>query len=83
MYTIWGRPNCVWCDKAKKLMAYNFAEYEYKELTPETLEEFTKVTNGAKTVPQVFFYERLLGGYEELYHWFNGGKPDWVKKNPK
>ena len=67
MYTIWGRPNCVWCNEAKKLLDYYFIPFKYIELTSENLDEFTILTNGAKKVPQVFHKTgELIGGYEEL-----------------
>lgn len=67
MYTVWGRPNCPWCDRAKELLGYYFIEYEYKELTSSNLDEFSSITNNAKTVPQVFDEDGdLIGGYEDL-----------------
>ena len=67
MYTVWGLPNCVWCNEAKKLLEYYFIEYEYKELTSENLEEFSKQCLGAKTVPQIIDDDDfLIGGYEDL-----------------
>ena len=67
MYTIWGRPGCKWCDEAKKLLKYNFIDYCYIELTPENHERFSELTNGAKTVPQIFDpFSCLIGGYDDL-----------------
>ena len=67
MYTIWGRPNCKWCEEAKRFLKFNFIDYEYIELTPENLNKFSEITNGAKTVPQIFdSYNNLIGSYEEL-----------------
>lgn len=67
MYTVWGRPDCKWCDEAKKLLKYNFIDYYYVELTPENHERFSELTNGAKTVPQIFDpFSCLIGGYDDL-----------------
>lgn len=66
MYTVWGRPNCVWCNEAKKLLEYYFIEYEYKELTSENLSDFSLATGGAKTVPQIFKDKKLIGGFDDL-----------------
>ncbi len=67
MYTIWGRPDCPWCDRAKFLLDAHQLQYEYIELTSDNLEEFSKRTMGAKTVPQIIddddFY---IGGFEAL-----------------
>jgi glutaredoxin len=70
-YTIWGRPGCVWCERAKELIASKGLDYKYIELTPENLEEFNERTNGAKTVPQIFgFTGERIGGYDQLVHDF-------------
>lgn len=67
MYTIWGRPDCVWCNEAKKLLEYHFIEYEYVELIPQNYSKFDELTNGARTVPQIFDpFSQLVGGYEDL-----------------
>lgn len=67
MYTVWGRPNCVWCKEAKKLLEYNFIQYNYVELTPDNHAKFIELTGGAKTVPQIFDpFSCLIGGYENL-----------------
>ena len=66
MCTVWGLPNCVWCNEAKKLLEYYFIEYEYKELTSENLSDFSLATGGAKTVPQIFKDKKLIGGFDNL-----------------
>jgi glutaredoxin len=76
-YTVWGRPNCVWCKEAKKLLEYYFIEYEYKELTPDNMGEFNYMTGFAKSVPQIIKHTpndgdhefKLIGGYEDLKNW--------------
>lgn len=66
MYTVWGRPNCPWCDRAKEHLEDHDIQYNYIELTAENLDEFNSITNGARTVPQVFDNVGIIGGYEDL-----------------
>jgi glutaredoxin len=62
---IYGRPDCPWCDRAKELCrdaGYRFITYD---ITQEgQLERFQVRTRGARTVPQVFLGELLVGGFE-------------------
>lgn len=70
-YTIWGRPNCQWCERAKEFIASKGLDYKYIELTPDNLEEFNRLTDEAKTVPQIFdFFGNRIGTYEHLIHDF-------------
>lgn len=66
MFTIWGRPNCQWCVRAKDFLTERAEPFHYIELTPETLEAFNLQTNDAKTVPQILWSYRLVGGYEDM-----------------
>lgn len=67
MYTIWGRPNCVWCERAKQFLTDVGEGFEYIELTADNIKEFELLTNGAKTVPQIFDpTDERVGGYDEL-----------------
>jgi len=66
MFTIWGRPDCPWCDRAKELLEDHDIQYDYIPLTAENLDEFSSITYGARTVPQVFDNVGIIGGYEDL-----------------
>ena len=65
---IYSGPMCVFCDAAKRLLLRN--NIEYKEINiaieEEKREEMLKRSNGKKTIPQIFFNEHHVGGYEEL-----------------
>ena len=66
--TIYTGPLCTFCDAAKKLLARNNAEY--KEISIATVEGamdemFTKA-NGKRTVPQIFFDDQHIGGYDDV-----------------
>ena len=59
---------CAHCDWAKALLKQkkvDFTEYNISEI-PEKKEEMLNKSNGRKTIPQIFFNEFHVGGYEEL-----------------
>ena len=66
--TIYTGPLCGFCDAAKKLLARNNAEY--KEINIATvdgaMDEMIKKTNGKRTIPQIFFDDQHIGGYDEV-----------------
>lgn len=69
--TIYTKDNCAWCVKAKELM--NNLGIRYTELklgidyTREELRERMGVDESFPlTVPQVYIYNRRIGGYEDL-----------------
>jgi len=76
MLEIFGRPNCAWCDRAKELAAIQKAPFIYRDFTkdPGTLAELKRRAPGARTVPQIFIGERLIGGYTELAALITDGK---------
>ncbi len=65
---IYSGPMCAFCDAAKRLLLRN--NIQYKEINiaieEEKREEMLKRSNGKKTIPQIFFNEHHVGGYEEL-----------------
>lgn len=76
MFTIYSKPGCGSCDKAKVLLASKNLPYVEKVLDvgqPKrqsvdyyTVEELKRLIPGARTVPQIFEGETLLGGYDAL-----------------
>ena len=66
--TIYTGPLCTFCDAAKKLLARN--NVEYKEISIATVEgamdEMIKKANGKRTVPQIFFDDQHIGGYDDV-----------------
>ncbi|MFA7408398.1 MAG: glutaredoxin [Anaerolineaceae bacterium] len=65
--TIYGHARCVWCKKAVALAEqYNLA-VDYRDTDKEgVLEELKSKLPNAKTVPQVFWDDRHIGGYSDL-----------------
>ena len=79
MFEIYGTTNCVFCDKAKILLAmyekdYTFIDVaENEDITAAFFKKFPNVSQ----VPQVMFdgkdrgYPVHIGGYNELKKWLN------------
>tara|TARA_Y100000996_G_scaffold329996_1_gene266179 strand:- start:295 stop:552 length:258 start_codon:yes stop_codon:yes gene_type:complete len=66
--TIYSGPMCAFCDAAKRLLVRN--NLSFKEIDISTgdglMEEMINKSNGKRTIPQIFFDEHHIGGYQEL-----------------
>ena len=66
--TVYMGPMCGYCDAAKRLLKRNNIPYNEINvaLEEEKREEMLSKSNGKRTIPQIFFNELHIGGYEEL-----------------
>ena len=66
--TIYTGPLCNFCDAAKRLLARNNAEYKEINIakTDGAMDEMIKKANGRRTMPQIFFDEQHIGGYDDI-----------------
>jgi len=59
---------CNFCEAAKRLFSRN--NIKYKEIDISTKDglrdEMIKKSNGKRTIPQIFFDDKHIGGYVEL-----------------
>jgi glutaredoxin 3 len=64
---VYSQPFCGYCDAAKRLLDRKGVEYTEIDvmLDPEQRVEMIERT-GRQTVPQIFFGERHIGGFDEL-----------------
>ena len=65
--TIYTGPMCNYCEAAKRLLARNNATYnEINIATVDgAMDEMIKKANGKRTIPQIFFDDQHIGGYDE------------------
>ena len=65
MYT---GPLCNFCDAAKRLFSRNNIEYHEIDISSKAglMDEMIKKSNGRRTIPQIFFDDHHVGGYQEL-----------------
>ena len=66
--TMYTGPMCNFCDAAKRLFARNNLTYTEIDIsTKDSLrEEMIKKANGKRTIPQIFFDDQHIGGYDEV-----------------
>ena len=66
--TVYTGPMCNFCDAAKRLLNRNNIPYKEIDIAIEDgkREEMLAKSNGRRTIPQIFFNEYHVGGYEEL-----------------
>lgn len=68
---IWSKYHCPYCDKAKALLKMKGIEFEERKIGDGyTKEELLEAVPGARTVPQIFIDNQLIGGYTELEKYF-------------
>ena len=66
--TVYMGPMCAFCDAAKRLLVRNKISYKEINIAIEDgkMDEMLSRANGKKTIPQIFFDDHHVGGYEEL-----------------
>ena len=66
--TVYSGPMCNFCDAAKRLLSRNNLNYNEIDIsTKEGLrDEMTKKSKWRRTIPQIFFDDYHVGGYQEL-----------------
>ena len=66
--TVYSGTMCNFCDAAKRLLSRNNLNYNEIDIsTKEGLrDEMTKRANGRRTIPQIFFDNKHIGGYVEI-----------------
>ena len=67
MYTIYSKPGCSNCTAAKNLLTSKSIPFVEMDITDEETKNrlLTEVPH-ARTVPQIFYNETYIGGYNEL-----------------
>ena len=66
MITIYTRPRCIWCWKAKRLLRRAGLTFEVHDVSADDARQALERRTHWKTVPQVFVGEHFIGGYQEL-----------------
>ena len=65
---VYSGPSCGFCDAAKRLLSRNNLEYKEIDIStdPNLMDEMVKKAGGKRTIPQIFFEDNHVGGYQEL-----------------
>jgi glutaredoxin len=64
---LWSKYDCTFCDQAKALLKQNGIEFEERKIGDGyTKEELLEAVPTARTLPQLFLDNELVGGFTEL-----------------
>ena len=64
---VWSKYQCPYCEQAKQLLAQRGIEYEERKIGDGwTKEDLLEAVPTARTVPQIFLNDELVGGFTEL-----------------
>jgi len=66
---VYSGPQCPYCVRAKELFKRKgvaFTEYDVKSDTAR-FEEMLAISNGRRTIPQIFINGQHIGGCDDLY----------------
>ena len=70
--TVWSKYNCTFCDQAKSLLQARDIPYEDRRIGDGwTREDLLEAVPTARTVPQIFLDDQLIGGFTELRQYLN------------
>ena len=65
--TVWSKPACPYCTKAKNLLKMKGIEYEEKNIAEgHKIQDLLALVPNARTMPQIWLNEEHIGGYPEL-----------------
>jgi glutaredoxin 3 len=64
---VWSKYNCPYCDQAKALLTQRGIKYEERKIGDGySKEDLLEAVPNARTVPQIFINNQLIGGFTEL-----------------
>lgn len=64
---VWSKDQCPYCDQAKALLMSRNIEFEERNVSQDwTREQLLEAVPNARSVPQIFVDEELVGGFTEL-----------------
>jgi glutaredoxin len=70
---VWSKNQCPFCDQAKNLLKMKGIEYEERNVSTDwTKEQLLEAVPTARTVPQIFLDDKLIGGFTELKQYLKG-----------
>jgi glutaredoxin 3 len=64
---VWSKNACPFCDQAKNLLKLKGIEFEERNISTDwTRDQLLEAVPNARTVPQIFLDQQLIGGFTEL-----------------
>ena len=70
---VWSKDQCSFCVQAKNLLNSKNIDYEERNINEGyTKEQLLEVVPNARTLPQIFIDDKLIGGFTELRQHLQG-----------
>ena len=70
---VWSKYHCPYCDQAKALLSQKGIAFEERKIGDGyTREDLLEAVPTARTVPQIFIDDVLIGGFTELQQYLQG-----------
>lgn len=70
---VWSKNGCPFCDQAKNLLKSKSIEFEERNIEKDwSKEQLIEAVPNARTLPQIFLDNQLVGGFTELRTRLNG-----------
>ena len=64
---IWSKYNCPFCEQSKSLLKQHGIQFEERKIGDGyTKEDLLEAVPTARSVPQIFIEDSLIGGFNEL-----------------
>jgi glutaredoxin 3 len=64
---VWSKDSCPFCVQAKGLLTQKGIEFEERNVNKDwTREQLLEAVPDARTLPQIFIDDKLVGGFTEL-----------------
>ena len=68
---VWSKYHCPFCDQAKALLTQKGITFEERKIGDGfSREDLLEAVPNARTVPQIFLDDKLIGGFIELKKFF-------------
>lgn len=71
IFTIYSKPGCPWCDRAKQYIFDHGHEFHEKKIVDLDEQKEIKDHYGLKTFPIITHDNEIIGGFTDLVSWFN------------
>ena len=70
---VWSKDQCSFCVQAKNLLNSKNIEFEERNINHNyTREQLLEAVPNARTLPQIFIDDKLIGGFTELRQHLQG-----------
>ena len=70
---VWSKDHCPYCVQAKNLLESRGIDYEERNINGGyTKEQLLEAVPNARTLPQIFIDDKLIGGFTELRQHLQG-----------